>query len=112
MNRNGKGLTEKSRTHEVTLGSNRAEFIVKSGSSGKEYTVTELDNGAFGCTCDWHAFHYQGECSHTISVREWLAAAGGRRLYARTEEEATKSHQRQEGRNEGLWFTSRALAAA
>jgi len=112
MNRNGKGLTKKSRTHEVTLGSNRAEFIVKSGSSGKEYTVTELADGRFGCTCDWHKYHAYGECSHTISVREYLSQAGSRRLYARTEEEATRSHQRIEGRNEGLWFTSRSLAVA
>jgi hypothetical protein len=111
MKRHGKKLTKKSRTHEVNLGANPAEFVVKSGSSGKEYTVTELADGRFFCTCDFNVWHPAGECSHTISVRNWLAEAGSRRLYARTEEEAERSRQRREGRNGGLYFTSRAMAA-
>ena len=90
----------------------RGRFEVISGTSGKAYTVTDLRDGRFMCTCKWAEYHEAGECSHTIAVRQWLAQAGNRALYAHDCEESVKaSHQRLEDVNDGLWFTSRKARA-
>jgi len=105
-------LQPKSRTHEVHLVSGRGRFEVISGTSGKAYTVFALADGRFECTCKWAEYHSAGECSHTIAVRQWLANAENRNLYAHDcEESARKAHQRIDDANDGLIFTSRKARA-
>ena len=112
MKRHADKLTKKSRTHEVRMGTGRGEFVVTSGTSGKEYTVTELVDGRFACVCKWSEYHPQGECSHVITVREWLALAENRHIKAHdSQESARKSHQKFEDANDGLIFTSRKARA-
>jgi len=112
MQRHGAKLTKKSRTHEVTRGAGRGEFVVTSGTSGKSYTVTELTDGRFACVCKWAEYHPCGECSHVIAVREWLANAEGRHVHAHDSlEAARKSHHKIEDRNDGLWYTTRKARA-
>ena len=112
MKRHAKTLTAKSRTHQVTRGEYRGEFVVTSGTSGKSYTVTALADGRFACVCKWAEFHPAGECSHVISVREWLALAENRHVHAHDSlESARASHHRIEDRNDGLWYTTRKARA-
>lgn len=110
MVRHGKSLTATSRNHRVRMATGRGKFEVVSGSSGAVYTVTELTDGRFNCTCDWQAHRPNTPCSHTIAVREWLAEAEGRRVYAHgSEEDAKRSHRKMEDRVAGVWFTSRKV---
>ena len=105
MQRHAKKLQTKSRTHAVTLDGHG--WTVTSGSSGKQYSVTELADGRFHCTCDWHYYHPYGECSHTAAVRDWIAKAGGRTVYLKDSVESyRRSHQRYEDYNQGIIYTS------
>lgn len=108
MERHGKSLTRKSRTHEVFVSEIAGAFDVTSGSSDITYTVRELSDGRFYCGCKWHEYHIFGECSHVIAVRQWLAQAGNRAVYAYGSlEEAKNAHRKIEDRNDGVTIASR-----
>lgn len=107
MKRHTKTLQKKSRTHHVAMAPNGPGYLVTSGSSGKEYIVREAGD-KFLCSCDWHTYHPEGECSHTAAVREWLAQAGGRTVYLKDSVDAYRtSHQKFEGYNQGIIITSK-----
>ena len=111
MERHGKPLTRKSRTHQVFVSEIAGAFDVVSGSSEKTYTVRELSDGRFWCGCKWHEYHTFGECSHVLAVRQWLAQAGNRAVYAYSSmEEAKNAHRKIEDRNDGVTIASRKAA--
>lgn len=113
MERYGKSLTRKSRTHQVFTTELPGAFDVVSGSSGETYTVRELSDGRFWCACDWHYWHPAGECSHVIAVRQWLAQAGNRAIHAYSSlEDARQAHRKVEDRNDGLVIASRKVKTA
>jgi hypothetical protein len=106
--RHGKSLTKKSRTHKVESIGN-GMWQVKSGSSGKTYTIKNLTDGRFVCSCDWHKYHSAGECSHTLSVRQELADIESRKLHGYgSVEQYRKAHRKYEDYNDGLIIASRA----
>jgi len=108
MERHGKSLTRKSRTHQVFVSEIAGAWDVVSGSSEKTYTVRELSDGRFWCGCKWHEYHAFGECSHVLTVRQWLAQAGSRAVYAYGSlEEAKNAHRKIEDRNDGVTIGSR-----
>lgn len=108
MNRQAKELQTKSRNHQVSLGAHRGTFLVTSASSGKRYTVWEMSDGGFRCSCEWAYWNPRDECSHTLSVREWLEASGNRSLsFWSTEQDAERQHRPTEWVSSGLWQTSR-----
>ncbi len=112
--RNAKAIQSKSKTHEVTqLATNR--YTVKSGSSGKSYTVTQLSTG-FTCSCDWGSYRKRNDprsgCSHTIAVVDYLASWEGRRVSAwSSEEQAKRQHKPMEtGLGDGVTLTTRKVS--
>lgn len=106
-NRNAKVLQSKSKTHEVTEG-NHGIFKVTSGSSHSEYFVSQVNANDFHCTCKYHEFYKTGECSHTIAVRKFIAENNSRSISAWSNPfDAMKQHQKNQGYNDGVYFTSR-----
>lgn len=108
MKRNAKSLQEKAKTHKVYLGKHRATYVVESGTSGESYTVWEMSDGSFRCSCEWARWNPRDECGHTLSVREWLENSGNRSLsFWDSVEAAKRQHRPTEQVSSGLWQTSR-----
>jgi len=109
MRRHAKSLQKKARGHKVYLGRHKGTFIVVSGSSGEPYTVWALANGGFRCpSCEWGKWHPRDECSHILSVRQWLETSGHRSLsFWASETDAQRQHRPTEQVSSGLWATSR-----
>ena len=105
--RHGKSLTKKSRKHQVAQ-TGQGYFQVISGSSNKVYNIHQLTDGRFICQCDWHKYHSYGECSHTISVRQYLADIESRKVHAYGSiAEYRQAHRRYEDYNDGVILASR-----
>ncbi len=93
--RNAKKIQVKSKTHEVTQLTSTT-YSVKSGSSGKTYTVTLQSQGAT-CQCDWSKYRKASQpsaCSHVISVYSHIAEWTGRKVSAWASEEDAKRQKR------------------
>jgi len=112
MDRQAKTLQNKAKKNKVQP-QGKGEFSVTSATSGKTYTVTNLANGGFQCTCKWSQYHRTDlkPCSHCLAVEEWLEQAGNRSLsFWTSEEEAQRQHRPVMRVGQGLWATSRAAA--
>jgi hypothetical protein len=112
--RNAKAIQQKSKSHQVTQLTSTT-YEVKSGSSGKSYTVTQLNTG-FTCSCEWGQYRKRNDprsgCSHTVSVVSYLASWEGRRVSPwSSEEQARKQHKPIEtGLGDNLVLTTRRVS--
>ena len=104
--RHPKSLSAKAKNCKVTA---TGKSWTVDSPSGSSYRVAETPDGRFLCACEYHNWHSQGECSHVIAVRLWLAKAGTRRVtMAATVDEFRASHRKFESFNDGILYGSRA----
>lgn len=113
MARQAKALQKKSKTHEVKNAGN-GKFIVTSGATGAQYTVTLLGNAQATCTCPWAEKRgLEGKpvaCSHTVAAFDHIDET--RRVSAwESKEKARKQHRPIIDLGDGLILTSRLVAA-
>jgi len=107
-------LTTKSRTHAITQTDSRT-YIVTSGTTGNQYTVTTLDNGA-SCTCDWAKYRPAENngrcgCSHVLAVMAYIEAGKQRKVKALTSwDTARRSHRKILDIGDGLLLATRKTA--
>lgn len=110
--RNAKALQKKSKTHQIEQ-LTATTYSVKSGSSGKCYTVTLQNQGAT-CNCDWAKYRKAGQpsaCSHTISVYNHIAEWAGRKVSAwSSEEDAERQHRPTLDIGDGIVLSTRKTA--
>ncbi len=112
MKRHARSLQKKERSHDVLPTGSRGTWLVKSGSSDKEYRVFAIDPVGYRCTCEWAQwkdtiFH---PCSHILKVENWVEESGNRRLsFWDTAESAARQRRPVRGVGHGLHATSRRL---
>jgi hypothetical protein len=75
-------------------------FKVVSATSGNEYTVRRLPDGAYACDCRYGDPYQTGRalgksgCSHSLAVALFVAAEEGKRLAVHDGEDAAKRQHR------------------
>lgn len=109
--KNAKTIQNKSKGHTVKE-TGLHTFSVVSGTSGEEYTVTMVGQGAT-CTCPWGQYRRNDDrrrsgCSHVVAVYAHLESEAGRKVSAWTDEsQARRQHRPAFAIGNGMILTSR-----
>lgn len=112
-----KFIQNKSKIHNVTR-LDDFQFEVKSGASGKSYTVTLAPDGQGGtCTCPWSKYRpatdQRSGCSHVVSAIEFKLRQEQERYPSvwtdRDDADRQKKHQVSIG--DGVILTTRAVGS-